>query len=137
MAAHSKKHRTILLFGTDHEVLRSRSKCLTQIGFHVLNSSNGFEAIQMSSLAVVDAVVLDQDRNTAEVELVAREIKRLRPRMPTILLAEACEPAVRTRELADAMVLREEKVSSLVTALEEILAARSSENQAALKNQLL
>jgi DNA-binding NtrC family response regulator len=137
MAAHNKKHRTILLFGTDHEVLLSRTKRLTQIGFHVLNSTNGFEAIQMGSLAVVDAVVLDQDRNTAEVELVAREIKRFRPRMPTILLAEACEPAVRTRELADTMIVRKEKVSTLVTALEEILAARSSENQAALEDQLL
>ena len=63
------------------------------MGYRVLNANDGFEAIQLAALEKVDAVVLDLDRNHAEVDLVATEIKRCRPKVPTILLAEETRSA--------------------------------------------
>jgi len=122
MFAPRKVRRTILHFGTDRVVLHSRARSLRQMGYRVLNASDGFEAIKLSALEKVDAVVLDLDRNHAEVDLVAREIKRCRPRVPTILLAEETAQRNLAHTLADAMVLRN-NVNMLVTALEAVLAA--------------
>jgi len=107
MAVRERKSTTILHFGTDRPALLLRARNLTQMGYDVLNSSNGFEAIQLACLEVVGAVVLDQNRDCAEVELIVTEIKRFRPQLPTILLAEERGSLRRTQELADAWVKRE------------------------------
>jgi len=58
----------------------SRAKLLTSSGYRVLNSSNGFEAIELCNREPVDAVVLELDRNRAEIALIARQIKQFRPK---------------------------------------------------------
>ena len=127
MRVSRERSTTILHFGTDRAALLLRARNLNQMGYEVLNSSNGFEAIQLGSLDVVDAVVLDQDGNCAEVELVAVQIKRFRPHVPTILLAEGEGRLGRTQELADALVSKRDNVQMLVTALEGVLAKRLPE----------
>jgi len=123
MFAPKKVRRTIPHFGTDRGVLLLRARSLRQKGYRVLNASDGFEAIQLAALEKVDAVVLDLDRNHAEVDLVATEIKRCRPKVPTILVAEETAPRNIAHELADALVLQRDNVNMLVTALETVLAA--------------
>jgi CheY-like chemotaxis protein len=130
MTVRETESRTILHFGTDHRALLLRSKNLKRMGYEVLNSTNGFEAIQLGCLDRVDAVVLDQDRNGAEIELVATEIKRFRPQVPTILLAEEAGPPGRTQELADALVTRQ-SASVLAAALKDVFCERASEDEAA------
>jgi len=103
------------------------------MGYEVLNSTNGFEAIQLACLDVVEAVVLDQEGNHAEVELVAAEIKRSRPQVPTILLVERTGPQVRAHALVDAMISQRDNVSVLVAALEALLPKGSAEPAAATK----
>ena len=123
MFAPKKVRRTILHFGTDRAVLHLRARFLRQMGYRVLNANDGFEAIQLAALAKVDAVVLDLDRNHAEVDLVATEIKRCRPKVPTILVAEEGAPLNVAYGLADALVLKRDTLNMLVTALEAVLAA--------------
>jgi DNA-binding NarL/FixJ family response regulator len=95
------------------------------MGYEVLNSTNGFEAIQLACLEVVDAVVLDLDRNQAEVALVATEIKRFRPKLPTLLLNGGATPKYRAHEIADALVPKRDDLEMLVTALETLLHSQS------------
>ena len=120
MTVREKKSATILHFGTDRPALLLRARNLTQMGYDVLNASNGFEAIELASLGTVDAVVVDQNRDSAEVDLIVSEIKRFRPQLPTILLAE--EPGLlrRAQELADAWVTRE-NLKMLAATLEGVL----------------
>ena len=120
MTVREKKSATILHFGTDRPALLLRARNLTQMGYDVLNASNGFEAIELASLGTVDAVVVDQNRDRAEVDLIVSEIKRFRPKLPTILLAE--EPGLlrRAQELADAWVTRE-NLKMLAATLEGVL----------------
>ena len=121
MSSLEKKRRTILHYGTDRVVLLLRARGLNEMGYHVLNASDGFEAIKLATQEHVDAVVLDLDRNHAEVALVATEIKRCRPQLPTILLADETAHPSRAHDLADALVPRRDNVKMLVTALENIL----------------
>jgi CheY-like chemotaxis protein len=116
-----KKPRTILHFGTDRVVLLWRARSLNEMGYHVLNANNGFEAIQLATRGQVDAVVLDLDRNHAEVALVAEEIKRSRPQLPTLLLTEGATPRNRAHEMADALIPKRDDLEMLVTALETLL----------------
>jgi len=120
LTVREKKSTTIVHFGTDRPALLLRAQNLSQLGYDVLNSSNGFEAIQLACLEVVDAVVLDQNRDCAEVDLIVTEIKRFRPRLPTILLAEEQASRRRTKELADAWVKRG-NLQMLAATLKEVL----------------
>ncbi len=97
------------------------------MGYHVLNAEDGFEAIRLASLEDVDAVVLDLDRNHAEVALVATEIKRCRPQLPTLLLTEGTTPFDRAHELADRLIPKRDSVEMVVRALEDLLSVPSHE----------
>lgn len=117
-----QKSHTILHFGTDRPALLERARSLNRMGYEVLNSTNGFEAIQLGCLDVVDAVVLDQEGNHAEVEIILKEVKRSRPRVPTILLAERVASKHQVHAQADAMVTTQRNnVSMLAAALEALL----------------
>jgi DNA-binding NtrC family response regulator len=117
-----KKRRTIVHFGTDRVVLLLRAWTLNEMGYKVLNVSDAVEAVKLATRRRVDAVVLDLDRNHAEVALVATAIKRCRPQVPTILLAEETAPLPRAHELADALVPKRDDLGMLITALENVLA---------------
>ena len=120
MTVREKKGATILHFGTDRSALLLRARNLTRMGYDVLNASNGFEAIQLASLDTVDAVVVDQNRDCAEVDLIVSEIKRFRPQLPTILLAEEPGSLRQAQELVDAWVKRE-NLKMLAAALKDVL----------------
>src|ERR1039457_6501967 len=120
MSGSREKRHTILHFGTDRSVLLSRAHSLNEMGYRVLNASDGFEAIELATREPVDTVVLDLDRDQAEITLVASEIKRCRPQMPMILLT-AGGPPNGAHELADALVPKRDNLRLLVTALENLL----------------
>jgi CheY-like chemotaxis protein len=111
---------TILHFCCDDRDLTLRAELLAASGYRVLNSSNGFETIELCTREPVDAVVLDLDHNRAEVEVIAREIKQLHPRLPTIVLTEASAHIDGIHELADAIVPRENP-PALVQSLARLL----------------
>ncbi len=122
MSGAQAKRRTILHFGTDHVLLLLRGKRLNRRGFHVLNSSNGLEAIALATLQPVDAIVLDLHRNDAEIALVAKELKRCRPHVPTVVVTEGTGYAEGAHFTADALVPHRDNLDLLVTALETVLA---------------
>jgi DNA-binding NtrC family response regulator len=114
-----RKPHTVLHFSRDHGILIFRGWVLSIAGYRVLNSSIAPEAIELSKR--VDAAVLDMDNNRNEVTVIAQEIKRLRPKLPTIVLTEG--PVAMDRQLADALVPKESGPEKLVKSLEMLLAA--------------
>jgi DNA-binding NtrC family response regulator len=109
---------TILHFSRDRSVLIFRGWVLNIAGYRVLNSNIAPEAIELSKR--VDAAVLDMDNNRNEVTVIAQEIKRLRPKLPTIVLTEG--PVAMDGQLADALVPKESGPETLVKSLEKLLA---------------
>lgn len=122
-----KKRGTILHFGADRVVLVLRAWNLNQMGYRVLNVSDAAEAVKLATRRRVDAVVLDLDRNHAEVALVATAIKRCRSQVPTIVLAEETALLHRAHELADALIPKRDDLGMLITALENLLATRTGQ----------
>jgi DNA-binding response OmpR family regulator len=98
-----------------------RGQFLNQLGYRVLNSSNGFEAIELSTSKRVHAVVLDLEHNRDDITVVAQEIKRLRPQVPTLVLTEGTLPVGDVHKIADAIVSKEHDPEVLVRSLEELL----------------
>lgn len=125
MSRRQGEPHTILHFCSDPAVLKLRGRFLNDRGYRVLNSSDGFEAIKLSTSEQVDAAVLDLDHMGAEVTLIAQEIKRRRPHVPTILLTEATAPVDGVCDLADALVPKENDPESLVKSLEKVLTGHS------------
>jgi len=117
-----KRKHTILHFCCNDKALLMRAKFLRHEGYRVLGSHNGFETMELCNREPVDAVVLDLDGNRAEIALIAREIKRCRPEIPTIVLAESPAKAEGVRELADALVPKENP-PELVKSLQKLLRA--------------
>jgi two-component system OmpR family response regulator len=99
-----------------------RAEFLRRQGYRVLVSSNGFETMELCSREPVDAVVLDLDRNGAEVALIARQIKQRRPEVPTIVLADEPAKVDGLQELADVLVPKEDH-PELVKSLQKLLTA--------------
>lgn len=124
MSPRRKKTRTIVHFGSDRASVLRRACNLNPMGYNVLAAANGFEAIQWGARKTVDAVVLDLDRNHAEIALVATEIKRCRPHVPTILLAEPEAPRGFAHEVADALVTKSDSLEMLIAALEDALVSK-------------
>jgi CheY-like chemotaxis protein len=116
-----RKRHTILHFCCDPAALMLRGQFLNQLGYRVLNSSNGFEAIELSTSTGVHAVVIDLEHNRDDITVVAREIKRLRPQVPTLVLTEGTVPVGEVHEIADALVPKEHGPEVLVRSLEELL----------------
>ncbi len=118
---HQKKRPAVLHFSCDRAALFSRGQFLRDAGYRVLNSSNGFDAIRLSTSGRVHAVVLDLDRNHEDVTLIAQEIKRLRPEVPTIVLTETTEAVDGVSELAGVLVLKEDGHNPLLNSLRALL----------------
>jgi DNA-binding response OmpR family regulator len=121
MSRFEKKRRTVLHFGTDRVILLLRAWSLIEMGYRVLNACNATEAIKLATRRRVDAVVLDLDGNHAEVTLVATAIRRCRPRVPTILLAEGTADLERVHELTDALVPKRDDPGMLIAVLDTVL----------------
>jgi DNA-binding response OmpR family regulator len=121
MSFPEKRCRTILNFGTNREVLLARARSLSELGYRVINANDGFEAIRLAADEVVDAVVLDLDRDDAEIALVASEIKHCRPRVPGVVLTEGTGLTVRAHQLADVLVSKRDDIGMLIDTLEDLL----------------
>ncbi len=120
MSQRQRKSHTILHFCCDDGALLTRTESLRRQGYRVLVSSNGFETVELCSREPVDAVVLDMDRNVAEVALIARELKQHHPEVPTIVLAAGPAPMEGVHDLADALVPRDNH-PELAKSLEKLL----------------
>ena len=122
MSTPQKRPQTVLNFCCDRVALNLRGWFLNEAGYRVVNSSNGLEAIKLSTGEAVDVAVLDLEHNHSEVAMIAKEIKRLCPQVLTIMLTERTVPVDGVRDLADVLVRKETGARTLVKSLERLLA---------------
>lgn len=120
MSGPQRKPLVVLHFCCDPTLVTDR-EIPSNLGCRVINSHNGFEAIQLATAGVIDAVVLELDRNHAELSLVAQEIKRARSSIPTVVVAHASQTLDGLLDLADAVVPADISRGILVKSLEQAL----------------
>ena len=76
----------ILCIGDEAVRLNLRCSSLKEHGWRVLSSVAAHEGILRFSEEDVDVAILDFDGDGAQAALVAGELKRLRPKVPVIML---------------------------------------------------
>ncbi|HEY1799582.1 MAG TPA: response regulator [Terriglobales bacterium] len=79
--------RTILCVEDEEWILTLREKLFESAGFAVLKARSGAQAMELFRAHQVDAVVLDYFLSGMNGTAVATEMKRLRPRIPIVMLS--------------------------------------------------
>jgi len=77
---------SVLCIDDEQPGLLIRKTLIESAGYRVLAASSGREGIRLFESEPVDAVVLDYWMTDMNVLAVARELKRLKPKVPIIML---------------------------------------------------
>jgi len=113
---------SILCIGDDPVSLNLRCSLLRQQGWKVISSGSGHEGVFRFSQERVDVVVLDLDRDGAELALIAAELKRQRSQLPIIMLVPEEKALVQgATQQADAVVVKSQESRQLIDALKALL----------------
>jgi CheY-like chemotaxis protein len=119
--------RTILCIDDEETALRLRQRLLESAGYRVLTAKSGMQGIRMFQSAPIDAVILDYwmaDMNGLET---ARQIRKLRPKVPIIILSAYGELLDESLGVADLWIRKGEgKPEDLLARLARLLASKSS-----------
>ena len=101
------RSRTVLSICSDIFGQFRRCAFLREHGWLVLGSSSGHGGIVQFAAELVHAIVLDVDGDGAETAVIAGELKRIKARVPVILLVGESQTLVEgVVECADALVAR-------------------------------
>jgi DNA-binding response OmpR family regulator len=93
---------TLLCIHRDPTQLRS----LRENGYQLLTATNGHDGLRLFASQPVDAIVLDYHLGLLDGTLVANEIKRVRPTIPIVMLADNLDLPDGALNSVDALVTR-------------------------------
>jgi CheY-like chemotaxis protein len=91
---------TLLCIHRDPAQLRS----LQENGYQLLTATNGHDGLRLFASQPVDAIVLDYHLGLLDGALVAKEIKRVRPAIPIVMVADDLELPYDALNSVDALV---------------------------------
>lgn len=121
------KRATILCIDDEEPGLQVRRMLLESAGYHVLCARSGAEGIKAFQSQPVDAVVLDYWMSGMNGIAVAREIKRLSPDTPIMILSAYGTLLDETLGLADIWLRKgEEEPQYILTKIQELLDNRAA-----------
>lgn len=122
-----KKPATVLCIDDEQTALQLRQHLLESAGYNVLAAKSGKQGINAFRSAAVQAVVLDYWMADMNGMQVAREIRKLNPAVPIIILSAYGELLDESLGIADLWIRKgEEDPQYLLTRLEELLKSRSA-----------
>lgn len=121
----NSKGATILCIDDEEPGLQVRRMLLESAGYNVLCARSGVEGIKAFQAHPVDAVVLDYWMSGMNGIAVARELKRLSPNVPIMILSAYGTLLDETLGLADIWLRKgEEEPQYILTKLQELLDSR-------------
>lgn len=121
------KRATILCIDDEEPGLQVRRMLLESAGYNVLCARSGVEGIKAFQAAHVDAVVLDYWMSGMNGIAVARELKRISPGTPIMILSAYGTLLDETLGLADIWLRKgEEEPQYILNKLQELLDNRAA-----------
>jgi CheY-like chemotaxis protein len=117
--------KTVLCADDEINELQARKMVLESAGFKVLVARNGSDALDIFRSAAVDAVVLDYFMPDMSGLAVAREMKKLRPEVPLIVLSGFASLPGETIGVVDAW-LQKRDVEELLRELERLIQLKTA-----------
>jgi DNA-binding response OmpR family regulator len=116
---------TLLCIHRDPAQLRS----LQGNGYQLLTATNGHEGLRLFASHPVDAIVLDYQLGLLDGALVAGEIKRMRPTIPIVMLADNLELPYDALNSIDALVTKADGAHFLWAAVHFVLTVKPAQNR--------
>jgi DNA-binding response OmpR family regulator len=110
-------NNTILCIHRDPDQLSS----LQDNGYELLTATNGHDGLRLFASQPVDAIVLEYHLGLLDGTLVANEIKRLRPMIPIVMLADNLELPDGALNSVDALVTRSDGAHFLCATVHFVL----------------
>jgi CheY-like chemotaxis protein len=122
-----KKAATVLCIDDEQTALQLRQTVLESAGYKVLTAKSGALGIQTFKSEPVSAVILDYWMADMNGMQVAREIRKLNPSIPIIILSAYGELLDESLGIADLWIRKgEEDPQFLIARLDELLKTRLS-----------
>jgi CheY-like chemotaxis protein len=121
-----RRAATVLCIDDEQTALQLRQTVLESAGYRVLTAKSGSQGIQSFKSEAVHAVVLDYWMADMNGMQVAREIRKLNPSIPIIILSAYGELLDESLGIADIWIRKgEEDPQYLIARLDELLKNRS------------
>jgi CheY-like chemotaxis protein len=118
---------TVLCVDDEQTALQLRRTLLESAGYRVLAAKSGAQAVKMFASEPIDAAILDYWMADMNGLNVAREIRKLNPKLPIIILSAYGELLDESLGLADVWIRKgEEDPQYLLSRLEQLLGTKSS-----------
>ena len=119
------KTATVLCIDDEQTALQLRQSVLESAGYHVLTAKSGARGMQVFQSAPIQAVVLDYWMADMNGMQVAREIRKINPKVPIIILSAYGELLDESLGVADLWIRKgEEDPQYLLSCLEDLLKSR-------------
>lgn len=94
---------------------------LEQSGYELLTATNGREGLQLFMSRPVDAIVLDYHLGLLDGGIVAAEMKKVKPQVPIVMLAQDLELPFSALRSVDAVVARRDGPDLLLATIRSVL----------------
>jgi CheY-like chemotaxis protein len=117
----------ILCIDDEELGLTVRKMILESEGFEVSTASDGLVGLQLFSSAQFDLVLLDHSMPGMNGGEIAREIRRIRPATPILLLSAYVTLPDDDVKLVDAYVTKGESTETLLAIIRQLLQYRGKE----------
>jgi len=130
--AGSRGKKKVLCADDEVNELAARRMVFESAGFEVFTSRTGAQALEVFQAEAVDAVVLDYFMPGMNGVSVAKEMKRLRPEVPIIVLSGFASLPGETIGLVDSW-LQKRDVEALLRELERLIHRKDSGPSASVK----
>src|SRR3984885_15737766 len=118
---------TVLCIHRDPAQLSS----LQENGYNLLTATNGHECLRLFASQPVDAIVLDYYLGLLDGPIVANEIKRVRPSIPIVMLAENLELPDEALNSVDALVTKSDGAHFLWATVHFVLNVKPAQSREA------
>ena len=115
----------VLCIDDDEDVLECEKSFLESVGYTVLTATSGGQGLRLASMHSIDVVIVDYLMPGMNGHEVAKEIKRLKPESPIIMLSAAVDVPEQALKLVDAFIPKDRLASQLLPAIVQLYGCRS------------
>jgi CheY-like chemotaxis protein len=116
---------SILCIDDETSNLKVRKLLLESAGYVALTASSGKEGLDLLSSRHVDAVIIDYSMPEMDGGMVAAHIKRIKPRLPVVMLSAYAGVRSGVDEVVDAFIEKGGEPTSLLNKLNSLIQVRS------------
>lgn len=120
MRSKYSRRKTILCIDDDDSVLGYERALLEGRGYAVLTASSARQGLQIAAACAVAAVIVDYHMPEMNGQVVATEMKRLRPQIPIIMFTSDDEIREHALKVVDAFVSKDDAPRRLLPVITRI-----------------